>query len=125
MSRQYQWRDPTGLGRFTVVSLAAVVATRAVHGLLLIVMMAFMQPAIAASPQLLPRLVASETIINAFQNLALVVAVVACALWAFRASVNAHARARYMAHGPWATIFWYIVPFASLVMPCVVLMEIW
>lgn len=55
----------------------------------------------------------------------LLAAYIASLSWMYRISANAHSFKKSMQHSKAAALFWYVVPFASLVMPFFVFREIW
>jgi hypothetical protein len=122
-ARGYSWKDPSGLARATFICLA-------LHILLAIGMTVaapYPQPAFlsagdaSAAVADLPRL----SLLLAIVGFAGLLLYVPGFIWFFRVSVNAHAIGPNMKHSPAGAVGWHFLPLANLVMPYLVMAEIW
>lgn len=119
-SKTYVWRSPEGLGRAAVIVLGA----KAVAELAQAIFMAAAGPAAGyAGARTMSGLQLSAWLFDLLQLL-LLLATAVCPFWIYRACENAQLLRPRPSVGPWGSVLWWIVPFASLYMPVKAMGEI-
>lgn len=122
MARKLEYRDARTLALALMVSAGAYGA-----GQLLMAVLSFAMPPLSYDLETEPAtpLFSLAASVGFLSLAALITGSVLHFLWAWRVSVNAHSFGRTMQHGQAATIFWFFIPFVYLVMPLLVMKEIW
>jgi hypothetical protein len=114
----YVWRDPRLVtGVMTVVMGLYALTITTLAGLLV--------PLLSGSPALSPASRTAALIAIPLTSWAYYLCALTAVFWNLRVSKNAHTFGRRMEYSAWATLYWYIVPFAWFVMPMLVMEDIW